>query len=194
MVYAPATHTSPAALPELQPRTLVVNGFAKAYAMDGWRLGWLAGPKELVVPALRTRQFTTTCPPTFIQDAAVSALQETEQARAAMLAAFAERREAALELLAQQDIVRVAGAQGAFYLYLSYPEKLGFSEDIAVALLDDQHVALVPGTAFDTTTQGHHTLRFSYASSLEDVREGITRVCRFFSSASSTPLTEGTHT
>jgi aspartate/methionine/tyrosine aminotransferase len=171
-------HAPVAAVGDLRGRTLTVGGFAKAYAMDGWRLGWLAGPHALVAAALRVRQFTTTCPPTFLQDAAVVALRETADERAGMREAFAERRRVALEILGGQSLLRVAGADGAFYLYLAYPERFGPSDEFAGRLLEDAHVALVPGTAFDPTPAGRHTIRVSYARSVDDVREGISRLVR----------------
>lgn len=179
LIYGDDEHVSPASIGDLRERTLVVNGFAKAYAMDGWRLGWLAGPRSLVTPALRVRQFTTTCPPTFTQDGAVRALHDTASERDMMREAFAERRAAALEMLAAQDVLRVSNGGGAFYLYLSYPERLGPADEFAIRLLEQEHVALVPGTAFDPTGNGEYSLRLSYASSLEDVREGVHRLIRF---------------
>lgn len=179
LVYDGRTHVSPATVADLRQRTITIGGFAKAYAMDGWRLGWLAGPVDLVTPALRIRQFTTTCPPTFIQDAAVIALRSTGTERAAMRSAFAERRRAALDLLAGQNLLEVAEPGGAFYLYVSYPVELGPADEFAIRLLEEQHVALVPGTAFDPTGAGEHSLRLSYASSLDDVREGVDRLIRY---------------
>ncbi len=171
-----AVHVPVAAVSDLRERTLTVGGFAKAFAMDGWRLGWLAGPRALVTTALRVRQFTTTCPPTFVQDAAVVALRETTDERARMRAAFAERRAAALEILARQSIFQVAGADGAFYLYLTYAERFGASDGFAAQLLEEAHVALVSGTAFGPTRAEDYALRVSYACSVDDVREGITRL------------------
>lgn len=179
LTYGEATHVSPATVADLRDRTLIVNGFAKAYAMDGWRLGWLTGPEELVRPALRVRQFTTTCPPTFTQDAAVAALTKTDEQRALMRQAFADRRAAAMELLAEQEVFSAPEEGGAFYLYLRYPERLGPADELALRLLKERKIALVPGSAFDPTGGGKHSLRFSYACSLDDVREGISRLVSF---------------
>jgi aspartate/methionine/tyrosine aminotransferase len=171
-------HVPVAAVSDLRERTLTVGGFAKAFAMDGWRLGWLAGPPALVAAALSVRQFTTTCPPTFLQDAAVVALRETAEERARMRDAFAERRAAALEILDGQSDFRVSGADGAFYLYLSYPEVFGPASVVASRLLEEVRIAVVPGEAFDPTGAGEHSIRISYARSVDDVREGVTRLVR----------------
>lgn len=179
LVYDDASHAPVAAVSDLRERTITVGGFAKAYAMDGWRLGWLAGPRALVTPALRVRQFTTTCPPTFVQDAAVVALRETGKEREHMRHVFAQRRRAALDILATQSALHVTPPGGAFYLYLSYPEGLGTADGFAVRLLNEAHVAVVPGTAFDPTGAGEHSLRISYACSIGDVREGIARLVRY---------------
>jgi aminotransferase len=179
LVYDGTRHRSVASVADLGERTIAVGGFAKAYAMDGWRVGWLAGPQALVTPALRVRQFSTTCAPTFVQDAAVTALRDTDVQRAQMRHAFAERRAVALRLLDGQSLLRPAAASGAFYLYLSYPARLGPADEFAVRLLEDRRVAVVPGTAFDPTGGGEHRIRLSYATSLDDVREGTHRLISY---------------
>ncbi|MGW1786422.1 pyridoxal phosphate-dependent aminotransferase [Streptomyces sp. NPDC002143] len=175
LVYGGRRHISPASVADLRHRTLVVGGFAKAYAMDGWRLGWLAGPAELVRPALRIRQFTTICPTTFAQLGGAAALDEAGAEREAMRQEFERRRNAALEVLAQQNVLSLGEPGGAFYMYLSYPERLGPSDELAWRLLEEQHVAVVPGTAFDADG-GKHALRISYACGIDDLREGLNRV------------------
>ncbi|AQW49527.1 pyridoxal phosphate-dependent aminotransferase [Streptomyces violaceusniger] len=175
LVYDGHHHISPASVADLRHRTLVVGGFAKAYAMDGWRLGWLAGPAELVRPALRIRQFTTICPTTFAQLGGAAALDEAGVERDSMRQEFGRRRDAALEVLAGQDVLSPGLPGGAFYMYLSYPERLGPSDELAWRLLEEQHVAVVPGTAFDADG-GKHALRISYACGIDDVREGLNRV------------------
>jgi aminotransferase len=179
-IYADLTygvpHVSPGSLAELYPRTLTVGGFAKAFAMDGWRLGWLAGPAELVAPALRVRQYTTVCPTTFTQDGAVAALRSAGGEAEAMRREFARRRDAALRELGRTDKIDVAPPDGAFYLYLSYhPDTAEPADELARRLLEEQRVATVPGTAFDPRG-GTHSLRVSYACPIEDVTEGLRRI------------------
>lgn len=175
LVYNGVRHVSPATVEDLGPRTLVVGGFAKAYAMDGWRLGWLAGPEELVRPALRVRQFTTTCPPTFPQLGAAAALNEADGDREAMRQEFERRRAAAMEILTGQDVLTYTAPDGAFYLYLTFPEKLGTAHELALRILEEEHVAVVPGTAFDIDG-GAHALRVSYACGIDDLTEGLRRI------------------
>ncbi|WP_353713644.1 pyridoxal phosphate-dependent aminotransferase [Arthrobacter sp. K5] len=181
LVYGGTRHLSPAAVADLKERTLIVGGFAKSWAMDGWRLGWLAGPRDLVRPALRVRQFTTTCPPTFPQIGGVAALNSADSEREEMRQEFESRRSAALEILAQQDIFSYAAPDGAFYLYLSFPETLGTAHELALKILEEQHVAVVPGTAFDIDG-GSHSLRVSYACGIDDLKEGLRRIITAVSS------------
>ncbi|WP_190812825.1 pyridoxal phosphate-dependent aminotransferase [Saccharopolyspora pogona] len=179
-IYADLTydvdHASPASYEQLRPRTLSVGGFAKAFAMDGWRLGWLAGPAELIAPALRVRQYTTVCSTTFIQDGGAAALRSARDEAESMRQSFEARRNAALQVISGTDKLRVASPDGAFYLYLSYdPETAEPAEELAVRLLEEHHVAVVPGTAFDPHG-GTHSFRVSYACPLEDLAEGLRRI------------------
>lgn len=181
LVYGDARHESPAVRPDLRSRTLVVGGFAKAFAMDGWRLGWLAGPRDLVTPALRVRQYTTVCAPTFLQPGAAAALRSGAEEAERMRLAFAERRAAGLEILRSIPGLRVADPDGAFYFYVSYdPETAEPAQELAMRLLEDHGVAVVPGTAFDPE-HGHHSFRISYACDVDDLRTGLERIGRAIS-------------
>jgi aspartate/methionine/tyrosine aminotransferase len=174
LVYDQALHVCAAGIPTLRDRTVVVGGFAKAYAMDGWRLGWLAGPRELVRWALRVRQYTTVCAPTFLQYGAVAALEGDQRPRDEMRAEFARRRAAALEVLETQDVLRVSGAEGAFYLYVTYDPQLPPATELALELLETCHVAVVPGVAFGPGQD--HAFRIAYSCPIDDVVEGIGRI------------------
>ncbi|GGV28575.1 pyridoxal phosphate-dependent aminotransferase [Paenarthrobacter nicotinovorans] len=176
LVYDEIQHQSPAAVGNLRERTLVVGGFAKAFAMDGWRLGWLAGPKELITPALRVRQYTTVCAPTFLQPGAAAALRHAGPDAESMRAEFQERRKAGLKILTGIPGVTVSQPDGAFYFYLTYtPETAEPAEQLALRLLDEQRVAVVPGTAFDPDG-GTHSIRISYACHIDDLTEGLRRI------------------
>jgi aminotransferase len=180
LVYEGVSHESPAALSSLRERTLVIGGFAKAFAMDGWRLGWLAGPRELITPALRVRQYTTVCPPTFLQPGAAAALREAGSEAEAMRREFEERRRAGLALLEKVPGISVSQPDGAFYFYVTYsPDVAEPAEQLALRLLDEQRVAVVPGTAFDPEG-GTHAIRISYACHIDDLVEGLTRIARAF--------------
>lgn len=176
LIYGDAVHHSPAALPDLRDRTLSIGGFAKAFAMDGWRLGWLAGPRELITPALRVRQFTTVCPPTFLQPAAATALRSAREEAEGMRAEFERRRNVGLELLTGIPGVHVTRPDGAFYLYLTYDPAIAEpADELALRLLSEDNVAVIPGTAFDPEG-GTYALRISYACHVDDLREGLTRI------------------
>jgi aspartate/methionine/tyrosine aminotransferase len=174
LVYDGAAHVSPASVAGLAERTLAVGGLAKSHAMDGWRVGWLAGPPDLVRPALRVRQFTTVCPTTFTQAGAVYALTDGLADSAAMRDAFAARRRVGLDLLAGQDVLRAGPSDGAFYFYLRYPDTREPADRLVWRLLEEQHVAVVPGTAF--APEDHHAIRVSYACDADDLRTGLTRI------------------
>ncbi|WP_458106693.1 pyridoxal phosphate-dependent aminotransferase [Arthrobacter sp. R3-55] len=176
LVYDEIRHQSPAAVGNLRERTLVIGGFAKAFAMDGWRLGWLAGPKELITPALRVRQYTTVCAPTFLQPGAAAALRHAGPEAETMRIQFQERRKAGLKILTGIPGVTVSQPDGAFYFYLTYtPETAEPAEQLALRLLDEQRVAVVPGTAFDPDG-GTHSIRISYACHIDDLTEGLRRI------------------
>ncbi len=174
LIYDGVRHVSPASIPGMRERTLVVSGFAKAYAMDGWRLGYLAGPRELVKWALRVHQYTTVCAPTFEQYGAAAALDGPQDDREQMVAEFARRRHAILDVLGAQDVLRYSPAEGAFYFWVTYPDGAPPASEVAMGVLEEQHVAVVPGTAFDETQE--RALRIAYSAPLEDVTEGIRRL------------------
>ena len=192
LVYGDAVHESPAARPGLRPRTLVVGGFAKAFAMDGWRLGWLAGPRELVTPALRVRQYTTVCAPTFLQPGAAAALRDARNEAEEMRLAFAARREAGLEILRSIPGIRVADPDGAFYFYVSYDAGTAEpAQELAMRLLEDSGVAVVPGTAFDPE-HGERSFRISYACDIAELTEGLDRIRQALAEGPA-PQSERTH-
>jgi aminotransferase len=184
LVYGSTQHSAPAAMAGLRERTLHVGGLAKAFAMDGWRLGWLAGPRELITPALRVRQFTTVCPPTFLQPGAAAALRQAGEDAEDMRREFDERRLVGLKLLRGLPGVRVSRPEGAFYLYLSYEPWIAEpAEHLALRLLEEEGIAVVPGTAFDPVG-GTQSIRISYACSLDDLREGLERLVGVLSNSS----------
>ncbi len=179
LVYDEIRHQSPASVGNLRERTLVIGGFAKAFAMDGWRLGWLAGPpKELITPALRVRQYTTVCaPPTFLQPARPQPSATRAPEAETMRIQFQERRKAGLKILTGIPGVTVSQPDGAFYFYLTYtPDTAEPAEQLALRLLDEQRVAVVPGTAFDPPDGGTRSIRISYACHIDDLTEGLRRI------------------
>jgi aminotransferase len=177
-VYAALTyegeHTSIATLPGMRERTVVLNGFSKAYAMTGMRLGYALGPAGLVGAMNRIHQYTMLSAPTTAQAAAVEALHSCEDDVAEMKAAYDRRRKFVLARFGEMG-VDCFEAKGAFYVFPEVPG--GDAEQFAEDLLEEQHVAVVPGNVFGEGGEGH--LRVSYATGLEDLRTAMDRIESF---------------
>ncbi|WP_227131052.1 pyridoxal phosphate-dependent aminotransferase [Halorubellus salinus] len=168
-------HTSIATLPGMRERTVVVNGFSKAYAMTGLRLGYVMGPSEAVMGMNRIHQYGMLSAPTTAQHAALEALESCDDAVAEMTAAYDRRRNFLLARFEELGI-ECFRAKGAFYAFPEVPtDQTGdaFAED----LLKAEGVAVVPGSVFGDGGEGH--LRVSYATGLEDLREATDRLERF---------------
>lgn len=177
-----AEHTSFASLAGMKERTITVNGFSKGFAMTGWRLGYMAGPKAIVKTAAKIQGQFTSAPSSITQRAGVAALQMDKSELTPMVDAFRSRRDYMLNELKQIPGVRCPKPEGAFYLF---PEISGFfgktspegksienSEDLCFYLLEEHHVALVPGSAFGDP----NGLRISYAASQENLEEAMRRI------------------
>lgn len=179
-VYAEMTygsdHVSTASLPGMRERTVLLNGFSKADAMTGWRVGYACAPAEIIAAMLRIHAYSLMCVPTMGQVAAIEALRHGADARAAMVAEYDQRRQFFVEGLNRIGLPCFE-PRGAFYAFPSIAHTGLSSNDFARALLFDQRVAAVPGTAFGVYGEGH--LRCTYASSIADLREALTRIERF---------------
>ncbi|MBI4870165.1 MAG: pyridoxal phosphate-dependent aminotransferase [Candidatus Riflebacteria bacterium] len=162
IVFAGHRHLSVAGLPGMAERTLTLNGFSKAYAMTGWRLGFAAGPAELIRPLLVLQQHTATCPVSFVQKAAVVALEEGLSSRQEMVAAFDRRRRRLLQLLTGIPGLRILKPQGTFYMWLDVREGGLASAELAEWLLEKKGLILTPGDAFGDSGRGF--LRLSFAA------------------------------
>ncbi|KAI5669926.1 hypothetical protein M9H77_19779 [Catharanthus roseus] len=185
IIYAPATHTSFASLPGMWERTLTVNGFSKAFAMTGWRLGYLAGPKHFVSACGKLQSQFTSGASSISQKAAVAALgmgYAGGETVSNMVKAFRERRDFLVKSFRELDGVKISEPQGAFYLFLDFSyyygaEVDGFgvingSEALCRYLLDNAQVALVPGDAFGDDT----CIRISYAAALSTLQAAVERI------------------
>ena len=169
-------HISIAACPGMKERTIVINGFSKAYAMTGWRLGYVAGPAEIMEQILKIHQFAIMCAPTNSQYAAVEALRNGDKDIAVMREAYNQRRRYLVHALRKMGL-QCFEPFGAFYVFPSI-KKFGLSSDeFATRLLMEEKVAIVPGTAFGACGEGF--LRISYAYSLEDLKRALERLERF---------------
>ena len=185
-VYDGHEHVSIASLsPEVKARTLVINGVSKMYAMTGWRIGYAAGPKELIQAMADLQSQSTSNPTSISQWAAVAALRGPQEPVAQMVAAFRKRRDLIVEGLRALPGVTCQVPLGAFYVFPRVDAVFGKrygdtvinnSQDLAMALLNEAHVALVPGSAFGY--EGY--LRLSYAASESQIRAGLERMARFW--------------
>ena len=179
-IYAELTykgrHVSIASLPGMHDRTVTINGFSKAFAMTGWRLGYAIAPKVIMDQMIKLHQFAIMCAPTNSQFAAVEALKNCDDEVAKMVEAYDQRRRFLI------DALRGMGLEcfepfGAFYVFPSI-KKFGLSSDeFASRLLREEKLAVVPGTAFGDCGEGF--LRISYAYSLTDLKKGLERLQRF---------------
>ncbi len=169
-------HVSIASLAGMRDRTLVINGFSKGFAMTGWRLGYVCGPAAIVEQMFKVHQYAIMCAPTTSQYAAVEALKSCEEEVQEMRTAYNQRRR---YLLHEFRRIRLDCFEpfGAFYVFPNIEEFGMSSEEFATRLLEEEKVAVVPGTAFGDCGEGH--LRISYAYSLDDLKEAIGRVERF---------------
>ena len=189
LVYGDAEFSSmPVVVPELADRTLVLNGVAKTYAMTGWRVGWLIGPKDVVKAATNLQSHATSNVANVSQAAALAAVSGDLSAVARMRSAFDRRRSAIVRLLNDIPGVVCPEPEGAFYAYPSVKELLGkeirgkrpqTSVELAALILEEAEVALVPGEAFGTP--GY--FRLSYALGDEDLAEGGGRVAKLLAEA-----------
>ncbi len=177
-----AEHRAFASFPGMKDRTITVNGFSKAFAMTGWRLGYMAAPQPIAEASAKIQGQFTSAPCSISQKAGVAALEMDREPVHEMVAAFRRRRDHVLEHLREIDGLRCPTPQGAFYLYPDVSaffgaetpdgETIGNSSDLCFYLLEEHHVALVPGTAFGAPDG----LRLSYASSMEDLETALKRI------------------
>lgn len=176
LTYTGNPHVSIASLPGMKERTVVVNGFSKAYAMTGWRLGFACGPQEIISQMVKIHQYAIMCAPTTSQYAAVEALRNGDDDVRMMRESYNERRRFVLHMLSEMGIPCFE-PMGAFYVFPCIREFGLSSEEFATRLLEEEKVAIVPGTAFGDSGEGF--LRISYAYSIDNLRKALTRLSRF---------------
>lgn len=177
-----AEHTAIASLPGMQERTMTVNGFSKAFAMTGWRLGYMAGPQAVVAQAAKLQGQLTSAPCSISQKAGLAALAMDKAPLHRMVTAFRERRDFMLARLRALPGVDCPKPEGAFYLFPQVSDYFGRtapsgrpindSNDLGFYLLEEHHVALVPGVAFGDP----NGIRLSYAASMDDLKVAMDRI------------------
>lgn len=169
-------HVSIASLPGMRERTVTMNGFSKAYAMTGWRLGYACGPEEIIHQMTKVHQFAIMCAPTNSQYAAVEALKNGDEDILEMKTAYNGRRRYLMHAFKEMGLPCFEPF-GAFYVFPCIKEFGMTSEEFAEKLLQEERVAVVPGSAFGDCGEGY--LRISYAYSLEDLKIALGRLGRF---------------
>ena len=169
-------HVSIASLPGMKERTITMNGFSKAYAMTGWRLGYACGPKEIISQMTKIHQFAIMCAPTNSQYAAVEALRHGDEDVKMMREAYNCRRRYLMHAFEEMGL-KCFEPFGAFYVFPCIKEFGMTSEEFATRLLEEERVAVVPGSAFGECGEGF--LRISYAYSLDDLKIALGRLGKF---------------
>ncbi|MBH0166828.1 aminotransferase [Fictibacillus sp. 7GRE50] len=179
-IYAELTYDEPytsfPAVNKMRDRTILISGFSKAFAMTGWRLGFACGPKAILQAMLKIHQYTMMCAPTMAQHAALEALVNGQRDVVKMKESYRQRRSLVIHALEEMGLsCHVPG--GAFYVFPSI-EKTGLSsEEFAEQLLMKEQVAVVPGSVFGESGEGH--VRCSYATSVQKLEEAMRRIDRF---------------
>ena len=176
MIYGGKKHVSIASLsPELFKRTLTVNGFSKAYAMTGWRIGYAAGPADWINAMTTVQSHNASAPATFAQYGALEALHTPDSIIQPMLDAFEARNNRIYELMSGIDGIECKRPMGAFYIFPNISAFGLDSQTFAERLIAERHVAAVPGVSFGAD----ENLRFSYACGFEEIEEGMARLKDF---------------
>jgi len=169
-------HVSPASIPGMWERTITVNGFSKAFSMTGWRLGYACGPRELISMMTKIHQFAIMCAPTTSQHAAIEALKNSDEAVEGMIREYNYRRKLIVGIFNDLGLT-CREPKGAFYAFPCISSTGLSSDEFCERLLREEHVAVVPGTAFGQGGEGF--VRASYCYSKEHIIEAGARIERF---------------
>ncbi|MGI6071811.1 MAG: aminotransferase class I/II-fold pyridoxal phosphate-dependent enzyme [Lachnospiraceae bacterium] len=170
------SHVTIASLPGMRDRTIVINGFSKAYAMTGWRLGFVTGPASIISQMLKIHQYAIMCAPTTSQYAGIEALRNGDDDIERMKESYNQRRRYLVKELNDMGL-HCFEPFGAFYVFPSIRHLGMTSDEFATRLLKEEKLAVVPGTAFGSCGEGF--LRISYAYSLNELKEALGRIKRF---------------
>ena len=180
LIYDGAEFCSPLMFPGMKERTILCSSLSKTYAMTGWRLGYACGPREIIAAMLRMNENTIASPTTFVQFAAVEALDGPQDAVAQMVEVFHQRRDLLCRGLNEIPGIRCAVPQGAFYVFADIRGTGMDSETFCMRLLQEQHVSTTPGSGFGSAGEGY--IRLSFALATDKLLEGLRRI-RAFSAA-----------
>jgi aspartate/methionine/tyrosine aminotransferase len=177
IVYDDTKHISIGSLPNMKDRTIIVNGFSKAYAMTGWRIGYIAAEKKLSTTLRKLHYYTTLCPNAISQKAAIEALKGPQDCVREMVTEYDRRRKHVLNELAKIDTLSYNEPRGAFYVFPNFSAYEKSDEEMASSLLKEAGVVTAPGSGFGKAGEGH--LRISYSISYEQVKEGMERIKKY---------------
>ena len=176
LTYAKEDHVSIASLPGMKERTVLINGFSKAFAMTGWRLGYACAPEVILKQMLKIHQYAIMCAPTTSQYAAVEALRNGDEDVQHMRESYDQRRRFLINAFEEMHL-DCFEPRGAFYAFPCIKSTGMTSQEFCTRLLEQKHVALVPGDAFGASGEGY--CRVSYAYSVEHLTEAMKRIRAF---------------
>ncbi len=176
LTYGGMEHTAFSSLPGMKERTILLNGFSKAYAMTGWRIGYALGNPDFITAMTKIHQYTMLCAPITAQIAAVEALRRGEKYMKKMVAEYDRRRRLIYDGFLKLGL-SCFEPKGAFYIFPNITSSGYTDEEFAENLLRKEHVALVPGSAFGASGKGH--IRCSYATSIDKISEALARIGNF---------------
>jgi aminotransferase len=176
LVYSDYEHVAFSSLPGMRDRTILIGGFSKAYAMTGWRLGYICAPPDIIEGILKVHQYAIMCAPTVSQYAAIAAVEEAEDDVERMRAEYDRRRRLIVDGFNRIGLPTFE-PKGAFYCFPRIAGTGLTSDDFSERLLFEERVAMVPGNAFGPSGEGH--VRACYATSTEQIEEALRRVERF---------------
>ncbi|MDG6998554.1 MAG: pyridoxal phosphate-dependent aminotransferase [Nitrososphaerota archaeon] len=167
-------HISIASISGMKDRVVTINAFSKTYAMTGWRIGYVGAPEPIVAAMTKINAATSSCVSTINQYAGLEALNGPQDSVSKMISAFSERRQVLVNGLREFHGFKCAMPSGAFYAFPNITGTGFASEKLAMKIVDEAHVAVVPGSAFGNQGEGY--LRLAYANSVENIREALTRM------------------
>ena len=181
IIYGNKKHISIASLDGMKERTITINGFSKTYSMTGFRLAYVAAPEEFIRVLNIIHQHNTSCATSFVQYGGITALKAGNEGSQEMVKEYKRRRDYIVEKVNSIEGLSLNAPDGAFYAFINIKELGVSSEEFCNYLLDEECVAIVPGTVFGSAGEGF--VRFSYASSYDDIVEGLNRMekaCKYF--------------
>lgn len=176
LTYDGGTHPSIAALPGMKERTILLHGVSKAFAMTGWRIGFVCAPQEIIEAMMKIHQYAILCAPIMSQEAAIEALEHGEESMCQMRNEYERRRNYIVHGLNDLGL-ECFKPRGAFYVFPKITTTGLTSREFSLRLLHEKKVAVVPGNAFGSSGEGH--VRCSYATALDQIKIAITRIGEF---------------